>query len=278
MEGGAGLSKKSLCVSVCTAAGTVRTINQDNFYLNGTFLKNPHEVQYTASAECQEGLFAVTDGMGGEKEGEFASLTAAEALSGCQNYKAPYEEMCACVERANAVICERREKTGSRIGTTIVSAVVKGRRLYVYNIGDSRAFLYRDGTLTQLSKDHTVTASLVEAGILTEEEAITDRRSHQLSQHIGIPPEEMCLTLYQSEEQELRFGDILLLCSDGLTDGLDREQIIQLMEKNTDRRGLAEELAAAAMKGGSKDNVTALTVYFQHESWLRRLRSGRAQK
>ena len=101
----------------------------------------------------------------------------------------------------------------------------------------------------------------MEAGLLTHEEARKDPRSHQLSQHLGIPPEEMQLSLHQQENIPFAKGDVLLLCSDGLTEGLEESAIIRLIEQQPDSPDLASSLTAAALASGSRDNITALTVF-----------------
>lgn len=255
------LREKNLQISVSSLTGRVRSINQDNFYYNGVTLPDDSQTDYTAVYEANHAFLAVADGMGGEREGEFASLTAVEALCAIGEELPSYEQLYDCVTKANGIICERSEQIHSCIGTTIVIAVIKGKRLRIYNIGDSKALLYHNGTLTQLSKDHTAAAALVEAGLLTHEEARKDPRSHQLSQHLGIPPEEMQLSLHQQENIPFAKGDVLLLCSDGLTEGLEESEIIRLIEQQPDSPDLASSLTAAALASGSRDNITALTVF-----------------
>lgn len=255
------LSSKQLSVSFCTNIGTTRKINQDNFYINGEVLRDPYRRQVSAKGSFSDGIFAIADGMGGESDGEYASMRAVEALNMLRSKKKPsYEDICYCVEVANNEICSKITSTGKKSGTTIVLAVTDGKELNIYNIGDSKCLLYRKGTLTQLSKDHTVTAQMVEAGLLTKEQARQDRRSHQLFQHLGIFPDDMALSLFKNEKIIFEKNDVLILCSDGMTDGLDEAEIIRHIETNRSFDDLSKELVADAMKKGSKDNVSVLAI------------------
>lgn len=236
-------------------------MNQDNFYINGEVLRDPYRRQVSAKGNFSDGIFAIADGMGGESDGEFASLRAVEALDMLRNNKKPtYEDICFCIDTANKEICDKITETGKKSGTTIVLAVADGKNLSVYNIGDSKCLLYSKGTLTQLSRDHTVTAQMVEAGLMTKEQARKDRRSHQLFQHLGIFPEDMTLSLYQRENIDFQKDDILILCSDGMTDGLEDADIIRYIETVSSFEELSKELVHAAMEKGSKDNVSVLAI------------------
>ncbi len=236
-------------------------MNQDNYYVNGRYSEDPNQKEMMFSEDYNNGIFAVADGMGGESDGEFASLTTVQSLKELSAEQLPEtESVSSCIDKANNKICEKVKETGKRSGTTIAMAAVNDIGADIYNIGDSKVFLYSKGSLTQLSKDHTVTAQMVEAGLITKEQAKKDRRSHQLFQHIGIAPEEMKISLYEQKGISLEPDDIIIICSDGMTDGLENEDIIDIIENNAEYDILARELAERAIENGSKDNVTVLTV------------------
>lgn len=261
---GDAMANRNFAVSMFSAIGNTRKMNQDNFYINGQIGHNPLQTKISSVGNCESGVFAVADGMGGESDGEEASLIAVDALSELTAEQPTYEEIAACIDRANDRIVQRVAVTKKKSGTTIVMAVVNEHQANIYNIGDSKCLLYRSGTIARLSKDHTVIAQMVEAGLLTEEQAKNDKRSHQLFQHIGIPPEDMTLSIFRNEGIELEDGDILILCSDGMTDGLNHDDIIRLIEENPDEENLAKILANAAMNHGSRDNVTVITLKKTH--------------
>ncbi len=255
------LPKRNLLVSLCSNIGTTRKINQDNYYINGEILRDPHRRQVAAKGEFEQGIFAIADGMGGESDGEFASLCAVQSLQKLQDRAdASFEEIRDCVNKANEEICRKMARTGKQSGTTIVLAAVTDREVSIYNIGDSKCILIHEGKLMQLSRDHTVTAQMIDAGLMTPAQAKNDRRSHQLFQHLGIDPEEMTLSVYAQEKIPFEPRDLLLLCSDGLTDGLSEEQILEMVRQNHSHDTLAKELVAAAMENGSKDNVSVLAI------------------
>lgn len=255
------MKKKRLFAGVCTDIGTTRKVNQDNFFLNGTILRNCYMVSSSARDEFDEGVFAVADGMGGESHGEFASRTVVESLLDLSNRgKIEYEDVNRVIDKANSIICRKITETKKNIGTTIVMAVIRDNQVDVYNIGDSKCFLYRDGSLIRLSKDHTVTAQMVEANLMTEEQARTDKRKHQLLQHLGIFPEDMALSLFSQDRFSLKKDDIILLCSDGLTDGLEEDEIIDVIETTRSVSVLAPKLVRLAIENGSTDNTTAMVI------------------
>ena len=254
------MRKYKLEVSLFSTRGRIRSINQDNYFINGKTLANSADENDSFRLTCKEGLFAVADGMGGEHDGEFASLAVVRALADMKQRTPTYEQLCKCIENANNLICARSESISARIGSTIVAAVISGERLAVCNVGDSKCLMYKDGKITQLSKDHTVTAQLVEAGIITPEQALKDNRRHRLFQHLGIPQEEMTLSVYSNEEVVIQDGDIIILCSDGLTDGLSFDDISSAIKENNDIDNLSQKLAALAMEKGSTDNITVMTI------------------
>ena len=254
------MGKNNYEICLFSGTGTTRKMNQDNFYFNGRIHRDPYSDQIISKQLFTDGVFAVCDGMGGENDGEKASLIAVESLSELPSGHPAYEDVCTCIDLANQQVCHNINQTKKRSGTTIVLGALTEDSLDVYNIGDSKCFLCRGGTLMQLSKDHTLGAQMIDAGILTKEQARTDKRSHQLSQHIGIFPDDMTLSVFRNQSIPLQKDDILILCSDGLTDGLTDEEIANLAENNQQLENPAMLLANTAMQKGSKDNVTVIFI------------------
>ncbi len=133
------------------------------------------------------------------------------------------------------------------------------------NIGDSRAYLFRSGRLTQLSQDHTPVRQMVDLGVIKAEEARTHPDRHKLSQHLGIFPSEMVIEPYVAEPVAILSGDIFLLCSDGLTEMLPDEAIRErlLGGKTPEEKG--KTLTEQAMKKGGGDNITVVLVQVLNE-------------
>lgn len=257
------MENKNLFATISSDIGCVREKNQDNFYFDGKILNNYNQKHTFERATCKDGIFAIADGMGGESLGEFASLCVVDLLrqkinSGDINNS---EDINNFVLKANEKICIKMQECRKKIGTTVALAHFKDNYVSFYNLGDSKCLLYRDGKVEQFSKDHTVVANLVRMNILTEEQAKTDKRRHQLSQHIGIFPEEFTISLYESQKIETKPNDIIILCSDGLTDALDFESIANLIENTEYIDEISEKLVNEAIRKGSKDNVTVLVAY-----------------
>ena len=253
-----------------THEGNVRGNNEDNFYLFGTYKKDVNEkrMTYTDTASCEDVLVAVYDGMGGEEAGEVASLTAAENTKPC-TFDSIEKNAVEQLISINDIVCEKIRDRGSRMGTTAVQLFFGGGKARCVNIGDSRAYLLRDGWLKQLSVDHSEGQRMIDMGIKTPEEARKSKNWHELTQHIGIFPEEFGIEPYVGEEIELQKGDLFLLASDGLTDMLEDEQIkeviMSLVEKGNGLKEAAEKLLENALANGGKDNTTIVLVRVNEE-------------
>ena len=190
------MSNKNLFVSVSSDTGTVRKKNQDNFYINGEFIEQYTQKHITADGSFDEGVFAVADGMGGESFGEVASNYAVSVL---RDFKAENggindKNIDTYIEKVNNLICDEMTKRGQSIGTTVAIANIKNDTASFYNVGDSKCFHYRNGAVKQMTKDHSVVANLVEIGVLTPEQAKADNRRHQLSQALGVFPDDFTIS------------------------------------------------------------------------------------
>ena len=246
--------------AIC-ATGLHRPENQDNLFVNGVFredLSDNSPFRY-ADAAGKRGFYAVADGMGGEAYGALAALTAVQAVGGV-HLSGGHQRMVDYLIERNAVICNMiMMNDGARIGSTFVGLNIIGDCAELTNIGDSRAYLFRDGRLGQLSCDHTPTRQMVELGILTEEAAKIHPDRHRLTQHLGVFPEEMIITPYIMSV-EVKPGDVFLLCSDGLTDLLDDAGIKGILESSRYIEKGAEALFGEAIRNGGRDNITIILV------------------
>jgi serine/threonine protein phosphatase PrpC len=205
-------------------------------------------------------LFVVADGMGGASGGKEASEMAVQIIID-RYYEDLDLEILPSLERAIQAANTRIKEYGQTalglrgLGTTLVVMVIRGRDLVVANVGDSRAYLLRQGTLRQLSLDHTSVQEQVRDGLLTPEEAATHPRRHVLSRNLGsrlrVQPAIATETLVE--------GDTLLLCSDGLWGSIGHEQIGELLQH---RRGqaAANALVELANTHGGPDNISAIVI------------------
>lgn len=263
-----------------THVGRIRTNNEDNFYLQKHIRRDVNQGSAFCGGTWKDRSFlaAVADGMGGEDSGEIASLLAVQALSPCR-----FEEMegtaRASIDRANEKICEEIEKnSGRRMGSTLAALYIDGGQARCCNIGDSRAYLLREGKLLQLSVDHNKAKRMVELGALTPEQAARHPSRHELTQHLGIFQEEMLIQPAFSAPVRLQAGDMFLLCSDGLTDMVSEADISARLVFGGAPEEQAESLVQQALAGGGRDNVTVIVIQVEEAQpsvWRRLLTFGK---
>jgi protein phosphatase len=203
-------------------------------------------------------LFAVADGMGGAQAGEVASRLAAAAFHDYHEADAldPEARLRSIIQEANRRIYARAstDPHASGMGTTITAALASGARVAVGHVGDSRAYLVRDGKLEQLTQDHSLVADLVRSGRLTPEEAEIHPQRSVITRALGTDS----AVLVDSFSIEAKAGDVYLLCSDGLTTMLDEETVQRIVLETQDLQEVAKRLVEAANHNGGEDNVTVV--------------------
>ncbi|HEX6490383.1 MAG TPA: Stp1/IreP family PP2C-type Ser/Thr phosphatase, partial [Gaiellaceae bacterium] len=209
----------------------------------------------------QPPLFAIADGMGGAQAGELASSLAAGALrEGEGDIASGERHVVQLIQEANRRVYQRsaEDAAASGMGTTMTVALVEDGAVVFGHVGDSRAYLIRDGALEQLTEDHTLVAELVRSGKLSPEEAEAHPQRSVITRALGTDPDVDPDTF----SVQTRSGDLFMLCSDGLTSMVDDEVILRTVEKHrNDLRTAAKALIRAANKGGGEDNITV--VFFE---------------
>jgi PPM family protein phosphatase len=206
-------------------------------------------------------LFAIADGMGGAQAGELASSLAAGAVRGGEGVAGSGERYVAeLIQEANRRVYQRssQDAAASGMGTTMTVAFVDDGTVAFGHVGDSRAYLIREGRLEQLTEDHSLVAELVRSGKLSPEEAETHPQRSVITRALGTDPDVDVDTF----SIETLAGDLFMLCSDGLTSMVEDEVILQTVEKNRGNlQTAANALIRAANKGGGEDNITV--VFFE---------------
>ena len=209
------------------------------------------------SAFARAPVFVVADGMGGAQAGEVASKLAVEAFQReLPREGPPLQRLVECAQAANRRIYEisRTEHERAGMGTTLTAVYVDDSALAVAHVGDSRAYLFRDGALTRMTQDHSLVEELVRHGKLTEEQAAEHPQRSIITRALGIDPEvEVDTWTYPA-----RAGDVVLLCSDGLTSMIDEKQIAAVLTRESDLDRAGELLIAAANGAGGRDNITVI--------------------
>ena len=213
---------------------------------------------------CEPPLFAVADGMGGAQAGALASRLAAAALRGegtpSGDGQSAETRVAALIQEANRRVHERasEDEQAFGMGTTMTVALVENDRVAIGHVGDSRAYLIRDRTLSQLTEDHSLVAELVRSGKLSPEEAESHPQRSVITRALGPDPDVDADTF----SIVARDGDLFLLCSDGLTSMVDDEEILGIIEEHRDDLdAAAKALVRAANRGGGEDNITI--VFFE---------------
>ncbi len=204
-------------------------------------------------------LFAVADGMGGAQAGEVASKLAASTLEGGEDAASlrGVERVAALIQEANRRVYARStsDPTASGMGTTMTVAVVEELTVVIGHVGDSRAYLVRDGRMEQLTDDHSLVNELLKSGKLSPEEALIHPQRSVITRAVGTDPD-VDVDVFTIDARD---GDVFLLCSDGLTDMVEDEDILELVDRHRDDLDRAvKSLVAAANRGGGEDNITAV--------------------
>ncbi len=253
--------------------GLTREHNEDTFLVADLSSGNSNLQPDVRSHEVgpRGSLFMVADGMGGAAAGELASAMAAEIIY--HHLSTAWAEdteisaarfayrMKEAVELANQQIyAYAREHPDVRgMGTTVTAAGIFGDELYLTQIGDSRGYLIRNGEAFQLTRDQSLTQRLVDAGELTEEEAEQSERRNIILQALGPDPR----VKVDLSRQRLRRGDTLILCSDGLSGVVKREEFAQMVAETPDLPSLCSALIDLANERGGPDNVTVVVARFE---------------
>jgi PPM family protein phosphatase len=228
-----------------TDVGRLRSGNEDSYF-------------------CGRTVFAVADGLGGHQGGEVASAAAVEPLAALDGRefaepRAAAEALAEAIRTANTAILDQAAGNPELwgMGTTVTAAAVAGDHfLQLAHVGDSRAYLLRDGALDQLTTDHTIVGELVRRGRLTPDQAAVHPERSILTRAVGLDPR---IPVDIPDPLELHPGDQVLLCSDGLTEAVGEDDITRLLA-TPDGDVTCRALIDAANTAGGPDNITVVLV------------------
>ena len=265
-----------------TDVGVVRTNNEDNF-----------------GFDVRHGIFVVCDGMGGQAAGELASKIAVDTVLGYfrrdlrhghaaspvfgRSFEGVSERatgLANAIQLANQAIQTAASNNSEHagMGSTIVAVRAEGNLFSIANVGDSRIYLVREGGIQQLTRDHSLVMEQVRRGLLTLEEAENSKMQNVIVRALGseesVEPD--------LEDHEFAPGDVLLLCSDGMSRYVKDSSMVEVIGRNADLDQSCEELIQLAKSAGSDDNITGLLVRAAEQTWqgrlFGRLTSGNSQQ
>ena len=225
-----------------THEGRVRDHNEDSYCANE-----------------RQGLWAVADGMGGHEGGEWASAKLVEKLDEIDlpgDFDQARELVAEAIRQANRSILVEARQRGKQMGSTIVVLMVQDQRYAVIWVGDSRAYVLRDGELQLLSRDHTQVQEMVDRGIMKPEEAVGHPMGHILSRAVGVREE----VQVDQVTGDVIPGDVFLVCSDGLHGYVDEKEIARLLARGSPEQA-SEDLVEVTLQNGAPDNVTVIAVW-----------------
>jgi serine/threonine protein phosphatase PrpC len=201
-------------------------------------------------------LYVIADGMGGAQSGEVASRIATEVFDEELGNESPEEQLAARAREANRRIYElaREDASHSGMGTTLTGAFVSGDEVSVVHVGDSRAYLFRDGELRRITRDHSLVEELRRRGQLTSEQASEHPQRSVITRALGPEPDvELDVHTHQA-----RSGDVFLLCSDGLTDMVSEERLRAALIETPTLEAAVNRLVEEANAAGGRDNITVI--------------------
>jgi len=259
----------SVAVAGNSDVGCVRSNNEDNF-----------------GFDTRYGIFVVCDGMGGQAAGEVASKLSVDAVleyfrraGPGHHYKqigdrfdglsARANALASAIQLANQAVHQAAtEKAGQAgMGSTIVAVLADGAFFSVGHVGDSRIYLIRDGAIQQLTNDHSLVMEQVRLGMITLAEARTSQMQNVIVRALGTEPS------VQPDLDDLVAapGDVLVLCSDGLTRHVSDDAILEAVMSTPDVEQACNRLVQAARDGGGEDNITCLLLRFEEQPWYKKM-------
>ncbi|MCX8129011.1 MAG: Stp1/IreP family PP2C-type Ser/Thr phosphatase [Clostridia bacterium] len=232
--------------------GMVREINEDSYNIIAGYSEIPV-------------AFIIADGMGGHNSGEIASKMAVEYISNSvMNISKDFENsdiaetIKGFMEKANADVykASQEHEDNFGMGTTLITALVYQKKMYIGHVGDSRVYLIRENRIERLTTDHSFIEELIKSGTLTREEAENHPKKNIITRALGCS-EDIQVDTYIAD---IMSDDTFILCTDGLSNMLDDDEIMEIVKANDEPAAVCEKLVDAANKNGGEDNITVILI------------------
>ena len=215
----------------------------------------------------KENVYILCDGVGGHNSGEVASRKTVQgiadyvsnnSLEDVRTYRTVKTYFNNCIQKINyEILTESRNSEENRgMATTLVLSYFVGNKLYVMNVGDSRAYVLRNGELKQITEDHTYVNSLIKAGVITEEQAASHKNKNMITRAVGADYD------VQADffSVTVQTGDIILMCSDGLYGEVPEDVLAEMLQQDRGMSEICADLVEQANKNGGADNITLITL------------------
>ncbi len=258
----------TLRCAVISHLGCIRENNEDNFYFDGDYMK-ANEVnagtRFQALVTRDYHLMAICDGMGGLEGGERASGLAVDMIKDLDRPMEPQEQTAiidAYARRASAAIETdgKRKDAKAKEGTTLAMVYITGTMAHIANVGDSRVYILRNGTLSQLSTDQTRVFQMMLAGELTREQARKHPSGNVINAYLGMAADRISKDFVMHRNCTLCNGDRLFICSDGISDLVSHEKMEEILTNNAIPMDAATLMIREALEMGGKDNSTVIVA------------------
>ncbi len=254
-------------IGAATHIGQEKKENQDSYAFN----------QPERGPDSAKGTFLVlADGMGGHSGGKHASIIAV-SVAMAEYYRNRSDSIPVSLEKAfikaNTEVIKKSQTSEELkdMGSTLVAVVIISDKMYFANVGDSRGYIIDDNNISQFTEDHSFVASLVKAGAITEEEALTHPERNIITRAIGLKPE---LKVDLSEQPViLKEGQYIILCCDGLHGSVSNGEIIKIVKKYKKPGYICEKLVDKANENGGPDNITVMTAMIDNISLMSKLKN-----
>lgn len=264
--------EKTIMFSAASDIGQVRETNQDNLYVMRQVLGHEELAHYAVSGtESLPVLFAVCDGMGGGKNGEQASYLAVQSIAEVDvlqlaqksdaQLEAFFIQLC---QRINGEIFAQYGCAGTLVGCTVTLLYIDAQRVYFVNVGDSPGMCYANHDLHVETYSDNRANQLYLLGHISERERWVHRTKNQLTQYLGMNPEEVRISPHIHRMDRLEERALYLICSDGLLDRINFQDLEELLG-NSPVKGIAKACICRAIEAGSRDNITAIVVQLEAE-------------
>jgi len=267
------LTNISLEASVISNKGKLRAKNEDNFCFDGMYLldeNNKDDFERNEIKSLSHAVFSVFDGMGGAACGDIASKMAGEEMSVFNEnlrrlkmnsdlmIKKTFSNRISAINEK--IVLYSNEERLSSMGSTASGIIINKKTFQPFNLGDSRVYLYRNSKLVQMTVDHTEANQLYQMKLISKEEMEKHPGKNRLTQHLGVPFEYGKVEAEFGESFLCEEGDIILVCSDGLTLHVTDDEIFEILDNDGVVKEKNKALLKRALNDGGKDNITSILL------------------
>jgi Serine/threonine protein phosphatase len=254
-------------VGICNSKGKVKKTYCENYYVSNSYIKSSSEKCHNKFIDFVNygAIFGISEGIGDRSIAAKAAYIAMSNIPECyqkMQFFDDIEEVCFkdYIMELNNEVVKLSASEGKKIGLSIALLGIHNNKVISVNVGNSRVYRFREGRLTQISRDHTQRNLIMNSGRIFPDENTREKEYNKLTQFIGCVEDGSKLKPNISVLEDIEFGDMYLLCSDGLYNMVDKDEIARVMSSGADEKTIADILTQKAYLNGGKDNITVIAV------------------